>query len=83
MLIFIFIILSIFIIKSIPRKEIRPDPVQYYGQIISIQLENNKKIIRVKGGTTPYPQHDNYLQGEVELIVPENINLGIRVGPGS
>ena len=82
-LIFIFMILSIFIIKATPRKEIKPDHVQYYGQIVSIQVESNYKIIRVKGASTPYPQHDNYLEGEVELIAHENIAIKMRVGPGN
>ena len=76
-------IVVIFITKAIPRKEIRPDSVQYYGQIISIQVKNNQKIIRVKTAITPYPQHDNCLEGEVELVAPENISIKMRLGPGN
>lgn len=83
MLILVLLIVNILIFKATPSKEIRPDPVQYYGQIVSIQVENNYKIIRVKGASTPYPQHDNYLEGEVELIAPENIAIGMRLGPGN
>jgi hypothetical protein len=76
-------IVTIFIIKATPKIEAKPDKLQYYGQITGIQVENNQKIIRVKGAETPYHQHDNYLNGEVELIADKNISIGSRIGPNN
>lgn len=65
------------------KEKVKPDPLQYYGQIVSIKVENSQKIICVKGGSTPYPQHDNNLEGKVELIAPDNINIQMRLGPSN
>ena len=75
--------LVITFITNNSRAEVKPDPVQYYGEVVSIEVESDHKIIRVKGASTPYPQHDNYLEGEVVLIAPEDIGVGHRVGPSN
>lgn len=79
-LVLILTAINIYLIKTIQKKEVKPDPVQYYGQVISIKLENNQKIICVKSASTPYPKYDNNLEGEVELIASESLDIQMREG---
>lgn len=82
-LIVVLTIINIYFITTKPKEEVKSNPLQYYGQIVSIKVENGQKIIRVKGASTPYTQYDNNLEGEVELIANDNIDIRMRVGPSN
>lgn len=72
----------IFVVGVFGWMWLKPQPVVYYGEIVSIDRESENIEISLIPADSPYPERDIQLSGPKTVVVgPKGIQLQIREAP--